>query len=80
MAACAPLTFAGYSIRSSPFEPGRLAVATAANFGIVGNGRLQVLDIVQAPDGTLQLRPAAQFETNDGLYDCAWSEENENHM
>ena len=26
------------------------------------------------------VRTEAQFDTQDGLYDCAWSEENENHM
>lgn len=26
------------------------------------------------------VRTEASFDTQDGLYDCAWSEENENHM
>ena len=26
------------------------------------------------------VRTEAQFDAQDGLYDCAWSEENENHM
>ena len=27
-----------------------------------------------------RVRVEASFDTQDGLYDCAWSEENENHM
>ena len=38
-------------------------------------GRRYVLDLVGDSVGT-----EAQFDTQDGLYDCAWSEENENHM
>lgn len=37
--------FQGYSVRFSPYEEGRIAVATAQNFGIVGNGKQLVLDI-----------------------------------
>ena len=38
-------TFNGYSVKFSPFIDGRLAVATAQNFGIIGNGRLHVLEV-----------------------------------
>jgi hypothetical protein len=38
-------TFNGYAVRFSPFVEGRLAVATAQNFGIIGNGRLHVLEV-----------------------------------
>ena len=31
--------FNGYSVKFSPYHEGRLAVATAQNFGIIGNGR-----------------------------------------
>ena len=37
--------FNGYAIRFSPFEEGRIAVATAQNFGIIGNGRQYVLQV-----------------------------------
>merc|ERR1719443_749152 len=66
--------FNGYSVKFSPYHEGRLAVATAQNFGIIGNGRQHVLDV--APGG--QLVEVAAFDTADGLYDCAWSEDNEN--
>lgn len=57
--------FAGYAVRASPFVRGQLAVATAANYGIVGHGRLQC---VMAGQGI------ATFTTSCGLYDCCWSE------
>lgn len=35
--------FNGYAVQYSPFLDSRIAVAAAANFGLVGNGRLYVL-------------------------------------
>ena len=35
--------FNGYAVKFSPFQDGRLAVATSQNFGIIGNGRQYVL-------------------------------------
>lgn len=37
--------FNGYAVKFSPFEEGRLAVATSQNFGIIGNGRQYVLQV-----------------------------------
>jgi peroxin-7 len=37
--------FQGYAVKYSPFFDNRIAVATAANFGLVGNGRLFVLEL-----------------------------------
>lgn len=37
--------FQGYSVKFSPFEDGRIAVATAQNFGIIGNGKQYVLQV-----------------------------------
>lgn len=65
--------FNGYSLAFSPFMEGRLAVTTSQNFGIIGNGQQYVLEV--GPNG---LTEVARFETADGLYDCCWSEENEN--
>jgi peroxin-7 len=56
----------------SPFEPNRFAVAAAQNFGIVGNGRQYVF----VNDGR-GLQIVCAFDTQDGIFDCAWSEENE---
>jgi len=98
----------GYSVKFSPFEQGKVAVATAQNFGIIGNGKQYVLQVSGAEKcvcrgcrmtGRMHERLAVQtinhficdlqmteqglveirsFDTADGLYDCAWSEENEN--
>lgn len=40
--------FNGYSVKFSPYNEGRLAVSTAQNFGIIGNGRQYILDVSQA--------------------------------
>ncbi|KNE65072.1 hypothetical protein AMAG_10736 [Allomyces macrogynus ATCC 38327] len=66
--------YQGYAVEFSPFFENRLAVASAANFGIVGNGRLWILDMPPQPGA---LAPQTHFDTQDGLYDLAWSELNE---
>lgn len=40
-------TFNGYAAKFSPFVENRVAVATAQNFGIIGNGRLHILEVSQ---------------------------------
>lgn len=40
--------FNPYAVKYSPYYDNRVAVATAANFGIVGNGRLFVLGLTAA--------------------------------
>lgn len=65
--------FQGYSVKFSPFEEHKIAVATSQNFGIIGNGKQYILQVT--PNGVIEY---AVFDTADGLYDCAWSEENEN--
>lgn len=67
--------FACYSIAFSPFYPNKSAVAGSANFGLVGNGRLSVLQ--DTPAG---LMIEKGFDTQDGLYDLAWSECHENQV
>ncbi|KAK6150009.1 hypothetical protein DH2020_017534 [Rehmannia glutinosa] len=48
--------FNGYSVKFSPFYENQLAVATAQNFGILGNGRVHVLQLdlpsLNAPPST----------------------------
>ena len=41
--------FAGYAVAYSPFFPATLAVASSANFGLVGNGRLHVCNLGAGP-------------------------------
>jgi peroxin-7 len=49
------------SVHFSPFVPGKLAVATSQNFGVVGNGRLVVLQPSQQG-----LQRVATYDTVDG--------------
>ena len=65
--------FNGYAVKFSPFYESRLAVATAQNFGILGNGRLHVLEL--SPAGPIS--EFASFDTADGVYDVTWSESHE---
>jgi hypothetical protein len=46
--------FNGSAVKYSPFFDNRLAVATAANFGLVGNGRLYMLELT--PNGIVPLK------------------------
>ena len=49
--------FNGYSVKYSPFESNKLAVATAQHFGIVGNGRQYILNV---ENGGGELAPEQQ--------------------
>ncbi|KAI9666408.1 MAG: peroxisomal targeting signal 2 receptor [Bathelium mastoideum] len=65
----------GYSVKWSPYFDSRIAVATSANFGLVGNGRLYILGLT--PKGIVAEK---WFDTQDGLFDLAWSENHENQV
>ncbi|KAK6518720.1 peroxisomal targeting signal 2 receptor [Arthrobotrys conoides] len=65
----------GYNLKYSPFHDSRLAVASSANFGLVGNGRLFVLGLTA--NGIVAEKT---FDTQDGLFDLAWSEVHENQL
>lgn len=67
--------FSHYSVAWSPFHSGRLALASAANYGLVGNGRLHLLSL-SSPG--IHLDKA--YDSQDGLYDIAWSEVHENQI
>ncbi|KAJ2376062.1 peroxisomal targeting signal 2 receptor, partial [Coemansia sp. RSA 2603] len=70
--------FKGYSVKFSPFTDKLVAAATSANFGLVGNGRLCVLNTPNA--GTKGLVPRQNYDTQDGLFDLTWSEIHENQL
>ncbi|KAL8674950.1 MAG: hypothetical protein Q9168_000653 [Polycauliona sp. 1 TL-2023] len=65
--------FNGYAVKYSPFFDSRIAVASAANFGLVGNGRLYILGLTS--QGIVAEK---WFDTQDSLYDLSWSESHEN--
>jgi len=64
-----------YSVKYSPFFDNRLAVVGGANFGLVGNGRLFVLQL-----GAQGISCETSFETQDCLFDLAWSEQHEHQI
>lgn len=78
--------FAHFSVAWSPFHSNRLAVASAANFGLIGNGRLHLASLspggAPGPGGApLPLLVLdKEYRTQDGLYDAAWSEIHENQL
>jgi hypothetical protein len=90
--------FAHYSLAWSPFHTARIALASSANFGLVGNGRLHLVSLLPGQSGTLVLNLDKQFviaftptrqlynvissryDTQDGLFDVAWSEIHENQL
>ncbi|KAH0582988.1 hypothetical protein H2248_010880 [Termitomyces sp. 'cryptogamus'] len=72
--------FAHYSLAWSPFHNNRIALASSANFGIVGNGRLHLVSLAPGPAGLPLLKLDKFYETQDGLYDLAWSEIHENQL
>lgn len=67
--------FNPYSVKYSPFFDSRLAVSAGANFGLVGNGRLYILQL-----GAAGIACEKYFETQDCLFDLAWSEQHENQV
>ncbi|KAL9114180.1 MAG: hypothetical protein Q9227_001952 [Pyrenula ochraceoflavens] len=67
--------FKGYSVKYSPFFDNRIAVAASANFGLVGNGRLYILELT--PNGIVPLK---WYPTQDALYDLTFSEAHSAHV
>ncbi|PVG04801.1 WD40 repeat-like protein [Serendipita vermifera] len=72
--------FAHHGVVWSPFYDNRLAIASAANYGLLGNGRLQVVSLSGAPMAAINATPEKIFETQDALFDLAWSEIHENQL
>lgn len=68
--------YSGYGIQYSPYFDNRLAVVSGSNFGLVGNGKLFILDI----DARGRINEANSFITQDCLFDVAWNEMHENQV
>jgi len=67
----------GYSCEWSPLQPDRIAVATAQWFGLVGNGKQEIFSLAH-PGTAKPLKLLKSFDTQEGCFDCAWAENNEN--
>ncbi|KAH9846136.1 WD40 repeat-like protein [Lenzites betulinus] len=72
--------FPHYGLSWSPFHSNRIALASSANYGLVGNGRLHLASLGPGPGGVPALSLDKFYETQDGLYDVAWSEIHENQL
>lgn len=61
--------FAHYGMAWSPFHSGRLAVASSANYGLVGNGRLHLTSLGVGPVGqpALNLEKQCVAEIHDAM-------------
>eukprot|EP00396_MALV-II-16_sp_LP-1_P000110 gene110-337_t len=67
--------FATYAVEFSPFRGDLIAVSSAQYYGIVGNGKQSVFR--RNPANPMGWDCVADWLTKDGVYDCAWSEQNE---
>lgn len=68
--------YSGYGVQYSPFFDNKLAVVSGSNFGLVGNGKLFILEIT--PQGKVQ--EVNSFLTQDCLFDLAWNELHESQV
>ncbi|RXK38415.1 hypothetical protein M231_04324 [Tremella mesenterica] len=68
-------SFSHHGVAWSPYFEDKIAVASGTNFGLVGNGRLHILQL--APQG---LSVFKTFDTQDCVYDVAWHESHENQV
>lgn len=64
-----------YSCKFSPFNSNIIAASQSQYYGIVGNGRISVYNYDL---NNKQINEIKRFNTNDGCFDIAWSEANEN--
>ncbi|WWC57588.1 uncharacterized protein I303_100120 [Kwoniella dejecticola CBS 10117] len=70
--------FAHNNLSFSPYFDRRFALASGSNFGLVGNGRLHIIDLDPSIPGGL--RCVKYFETRDVVFDVAWNESHENQI
>lgn len=68
--------YSGFAAKYSSFYDNKIAVAASANYGLAGNGKLLILSI--QPNGSITAD--VQFDTQDGLFDLAWSETHANQV
>lgn len=68
--------FAHHGVAWSPFYENKLAIAASANYGLLGNGRLSVATLAPPNNAVID----KTFETQDALFDLAWSEIHENQV
>ncbi|WWC90196.1 uncharacterized protein L201_005129 [Kwoniella dendrophila CBS 6074] len=70
--------FSHNNLSFSPYFEQRLALASGSNFGLVGNGRIHIINLDPNIHGGI--RPIKYFETRDCVFDIAWNESHENQI
>ncbi|KAF0701312.1 Aste57867_8162 [Aphanomyces stellatus] len=65
-----------FAVEFSPFHEHWVAVGAAQYFGLVGNGKQYVMELL--PSG--ELTPMRCFDTQHGIFDVAWSETHPNQL
>jgi peroxin-7 len=73
-----PPGYHGYSIALSPYGTKNFVIASAANYGIVGNGRVIVGAV--PPTFARAQTELRDFPTQDAAYDARWSELHEHRV
>jgi hypothetical protein len=63
-----------FQVEWSPFDAKRLLVSSAQHFGLVGNGRVHIVDFDESRGALIGVR---HYDTLYGVLECCWSEENE---
>lgn len=67
--------FEYYSCKFSPFISNRIACTLSQYYGMIGNGRLSIYDFDLTSNKIIETK---RFPTNEGCFDLAWSEVNDN--
>lgn len=67
--------FEFYSCKFSPFDKTKIAATLSQYYGMVGNGRLSIFDFDVNKNIIGEIK---RFPTNEGCFDVAWSEVNDN--
>lgn len=67
--------FEGYSVKFSPYTQGLLACSFNQYFGMIGNGKISIIQNLGN-----SLKESQVLNCNSTVFDLAWSESNENHL
>jgi peroxin-7 len=68
--------FEAYNVKFSPFENNKIACTFSQYYGLIGNGRLCIFNT----NNYGVIEETFRFNTNDSVFDLAWSEVNENQL
>ncbi|KAG5490483.1 hypothetical protein JKF63_00603 [Porcisia hertigi] len=70
--------FAGQSIRTNPWKPTQLIISASQHFGIVGSGKVYIVDATPAFQAGSPVPLIGCWGTPDGVFDACFSEIDQN--